>query len=668
MKTNISRRDFMKGAVAGALSLSAAGILGACSTDTAETPETEASTKEAIVETEAEPGTQESNSTEPVLTELAIPEAEAPAQTEYSCDVLVVGGGFAGLFAALEAKEAGADVLLVDKGRPGYSGLSAWASSHCYFDADLGDSKENFEYAMKYANEWICNMNWVDKWIEESKSVYEKCVEMGVLNQYATAAEEGYWVDGSIENDKLVDYHLAHLAEDRRPAFINALNEAGIPFVERCMVMDIVEDGGRVVGAMGLDVMSGTVMTFHAKSVILATGTGSYKPAGFPTAGDTFDGEYIGFTHGLPLTGQEFEDFHMSASFAPGNVLACNSWQYLESVWLCAPGGSTPENAAQNALGAANSVILPVFQSAVDGVTKIPKGEVVYGNSRGASSTGVEGDPRGGKQSSGVFKGDVFGAAPGMYSHYAGGIFCGIDDVEGKTAIEGLWVAGDGTNGCMSTGGTKSAPSGWTSNFAGVQGKVAGAAAAAYAASAEEAVIPADQIAAQTEEILAPMSVETGFDPNWARDVLVGIMAPYWVSIAKNGTAMEAALAQVVQFRNEVIPKLRATNGHELRLCHEMKHKALIAEAKLRASLERKESRGYHYRTDYPYRDDEYLCYITVQQTADGGMDVEKVDIKDEWKGDTSADYTERYATWRFPGEQDALNLPDITLTTSWGH
>lgn len=652
MKKNISRRDFLKGTMAGAVSLSAAGILGSHSAET--------------VLAEEAPAAGQESSTEAVLTELDIPEVPAPEQTEYSCDVLVVGGGFAGLFAALEAKAAGADVLLVDKGRPGYSGLSAWASSHCYFDEELGDSKENFLYAMKYANEWVCNLNWVDKWIEESKSVYEKCVELGILNQYATGEAEGYWTDGSIENDKLVDYHMAHLAEDRRPAFVNALNAAEIPFVERCMVMDIVENDGKVTGAMGLDVMSGAVMTFHAKSVILATGTGSYKPGGFPTGGDTFDGEYIGFTHGLPLTGQEFEDFHMSASFAPGNVLACNSWQYLESVWLCAPGGSTPENAAQNALGAANSVIIPVFESAVNGVTKIDKTEMAYGNNRGASHTGVEGDPRTGKQSSGIFKGDVFGAAPGMYSHYAGGIFCGIDDVEGKTSIEGLWVAGDGTNGCMSTGGTKSAPSGWTSNFAGVQGKVAGAAAASYAAGVGESVISEDQITAQTEEILAPMKLETGFDPNWARDVLVGIMAPYWVSIAKNGTAMEAALAQVTQFRNEIVPKLRATNGHELRLCHEVKHKALIAEAKLRASLERKESRGYHYRTDYPYRNDDYLCYITVQQNAEGGMDVEKVDIKDEWKGDTSADYTERYATWRFPGEQDALDLPDITLTTSW--
>lgn len=81
-------------------------------------------------------------------------------------------------------------------------------------------------------------------WIRESKSVYEKCVELGILNQYRTGAEEGFWVDGSIENDRLVDYHFAHLAEDRRTAFVNALNANGIPFVEHCMIMDIVEDGG----------------------------------------------------------------------------------------------------------------------------------------------------------------------------------------------------------------------------------------------------------------------------------------------------------------------------------------------------------------------------------------------------------------------------------------
>lgn len=46
----------------------------------------------------------------------------------YSGDILVVGSGFAGVFAAVEAAQAGAKVVLVDKGTVGWSGMSPWAS------------------------------------------------------------------------------------------------------------------------------------------------------------------------------------------------------------------------------------------------------------------------------------------------------------------------------------------------------------------------------------------------------------------------------------------------------------------------------------------------------------------------------------------------------------
>ncbi|MCD8075173.1 MAG: FAD-binding protein [Lachnospiraceae bacterium] len=651
MSKDISRRDFLKSVTAGSAGLAAAGILG--------------TTAFAEEETEAQTEAASSESTERVVTELDIPEAEAPDVTDYECDVLVVGGGFAGLFAAMSAKEAGSNVLLVDKGRPGYSGLSAWASSHNFFDEGYGDSKEEFEYAMMYSNEFLANIDWVQVWEEESKSVYEKCVELGILTQYTKGEDAGYWVDGTVQNDKLVDYHLDNIQYDRRLAFTKALNNQEIDYVEHTMIMDIIEEDGRIAGAIGMHVPSGTLITFRAKAVILCTGSGSYKPAGFPTGEDTFDGEYMGYMHGLPVTGQEFEDFHMSASYAPGNVLACNSWQYVENVWLCAPGGSTKENAAAKASGAAKSVITPVFDSAY-GITPVDKYELVTGNGRGASTSEDESDPRTGKYSSAVFKGDVFGAAPGMFTHFAGGIFCGIGDTEGKTSIEGLWVAGDGTNGCMATGGTKGAPSGWTSNFAGVQGKMAGAAAAAYAGGVSLAEIPDEEISSLSEEILAPLSVEKGYDPNWARDILTSIMGPYWITIAKNETSLSSALDQIVQFRTDIIPKLRATSGHDLRLCHEMKHKALVAELKLRASLERKESRGYHFRTDYPYRDDDYLCYITLQKGDDDSVEINKVDIKEDWKGDQTMSYEDRYgAYFRFPGETEAMDLPE-TEASSW--
>lgn len=590
----------------------------------------------------------------PVTKELPIPAAAPPQTTEYACDVLVVGGGMAGLFAALYAKDAGSDVLLVDKGYPGYSGQSPWAGCHCYFDPALGDSKEEYECRMIYGNEYLSNLNWARVWERESKLIYEKCRELGLLNQYPPAKETGHWVDGSVEHDRLVEYHRQYIADDRHAAVARALDSHGIPFVPQVMIMDVIEDNGKVTGAIGLHYKSGAILKFHAKAVILCTGSGTYKPSGVPISEDTYDGEYIGYMHGLPLTGQEFEDYHMTSSFFPGDVLALEAWKYLESCWLCAPGGGTPETIAQKIAMEAKSIVLPVFDSA-NGIA--PTDEPVYKgfSGWGGSQTGAPDDPRLGVFNSPSLKGDVYGAAPGLYSHYAGGIFCGIDDVEGKTAVRGLWVAGDGTNGCMVSGGSKRCPIGMTSNFAGVQGKIAGLAAAAYAADAPAARMPEEKTRKAAEEILAPLHVSKGFHPNWARDILTSVMGPYWITIAKNEDALKSALLQVENLRDHVIPKLRANSGHDLRLCHEMRHKVLIAELKLRASLERKESRGYHYRTDYPYRDDDYLCYITLQKADDGTVRIEKVNIKDEWKGDTGLPYEKRYGAWHFPGELEAL-------------
>lgn len=644
----LSRRSFLKGAGVALGGLGASAVMAACSPSTDGDDTTDNSST-----------TTGDNVSERVTTELPIPEVAPPSQTKYDCDVLVAGGGYAGLFAATAAHEAGKKVLLVDKGQPGYSGLSAWPSSHNYFDESLSDSAEQFEYAMMYSNEFLCNLDWNKVWERESKGIFEKCTEWGILDQYPTGQEEGFWVDGSTDNDKLVAYHEKYASYDRRAKVIPMLQAAGIEYLAHTMVVDVVEDDGKVVGAMGLDVKSGTVLTFNAKAVVLCTGTGSYKPAGFPTSGDTFDGEYIGYMHGLPVTGQEFEDFHMTASFAPGNVLSCNSWQYLECVWPCAPGGTTPEGAAQKAAGSARSVITPVFDSAY-GLVPLAKTEMTEPKGRGGAGEDHPDDPRQGKWSSPIFKGDVFAAAPGMYSHNAGGIFCGIDDLEGKTAISGLWVAGDGINGSMAAGPTKGAPAGWTSNFAGVQGKIAGAAAAAYVDNVASAAIPADKAVSLSDGILAPLSMEKGYDPNWARDELAAIMTPFWITIAKNETALKNALDRVQMIRDEIVPKLRAASGHDLRLCHEMRHKVLIAELKLRASLERKESRGYHFRSDYPYRDDNYLCFITLQKGNGNEVKMDKVAIKDAWKGDLNMPYTERYGGYRFPGETEAKNLPPL--------
>ena len=652
MAKSISRRDFIKG-MAGFGAASAVTALAGI-------PAAHAESEPELVER--------------VTTELPIPEVEAPAKTEYECDVLVIGGGFAGLNAAAAAADQGRSVVMLDKGRPGYSGLSPWPSSHRWADKEMGDDYDALRKCIQHGSEYLGNMDLYEVWLEESKGTYERLRDWGILDQYETAAESGFYNDSGDPADCSGDYqgyHEKFIQHDRRTKFAAVLRDKGIEYADYTMVTNVIVENNKVCGAIGFHVPSGAIITCHAKSVVMAMGGGCYKPTGFPTGGVTFDGEYIAYNLGLPIAGKEFDDFHMTLSWAPGNAFLNNNWTYLDPLWLCG-GDITPETAISYATTKGKVMVLDRVTKSVTGlaisdgtnVEDMTKQDVTR---RGGSTSENPGEVRFGKRNDTMYKGDIYGAAVGFGAHLTNGVFCGLDDLEGKTSIEGLWVSGDGMLACGPTGAAYPTGVGFTSNFVSTMGNRAGKAAAEYAASADLTRISDERIAEESEKILAPLSVEKGFDPNWARDQLMNIMSPYWVYIAKSEATLTAALTQVEYLRDKVIPKLQAASFHDVRLCLEMQHKVLNAELSLRASLARQETRGLHFRTDFPYRDDEnFLCFITLQKNAEGGMDIEKVPVKDEWKGDLSEDYKTRY-TYYFPRELETLGLPAEEETGGWG-
>jgi hypothetical protein len=82
---------------------------------------------------------------------------------------------------------------------------------------------------------------------------------------------------------------------------------------------------------------------------------------------------------------------------------------------------------------------------------------------------------------------------------------------------------------------------------------------------------------------------------------------------------------------------------------YEASNMVLNAEMRLRAGLFRTESRGCHYREDFPARDDDWLAWVLIRE-QEGAMLLEKEPIPDEWKPDLSRPYEERY-DWRLPNE-----------------
>jgi len=306
---DLSRRSFLTGTAGVSTAVAVTGLLGGPAFgQTSNTPDTKRAT-----------------------TELPIPaDAAPPKTTEYLYDVLVIGGGFAGLNAAIAARKAGQSVLMIDKGRPGYSGLSCFASSHRWFDPDFGDDAKAFRESIQKGGEYIVNLDWYQVWIDESKQAYQRLKEWKILAQYPKASKAG-------DYDKTQDFpgYREEFSElDRRTLFTNVLDSNGVQYLPRTMITDVVQQDGRVAGAMGFDVPSGVVLTFHAKAVILCTGGGSYKPSGFPTSSNTFDGEYIGYQLGLPIVGKEFDDFLCTGKCLPDELVGI-SRKHLALRWRC---------------------------------------------------------------------------------------------------------------------------------------------------------------------------------------------------------------------------------------------------------------------------------------------------------------------------------------------
>lgn len=671
---HVSRRDFMKvaGAFAGAVAV--AGATAGCAPAAKESSAGAEAPKEGSAALEKKGAValdidEASKTYLPLNTEYATPVYSAPEVTEYTCDVLVIGGGLAGTNAAVSAAKAGKSVVLVDKSYPGYSGLSAWPSCSAYWDPDRDIDLETWRQYHQQKSVYFADLEWEELWARESKAAFDRLQEWGWIEQHDRGidAEDGkFYMDGLPFHDDRWGYHqyVVNSGHDRHQVFAKVLEENGVTIVDHVMIADIIEDEGRVVGAVGLHYRSSTPITFAAKAVCMCTGSGCVKPAGYPLGGDTFDGLWMGYQHGLPITGMEFEDFHQTASYAPGNIQVNCGYQYSENIW---PTGGTVKDGNFRAPELIFEGREATYQygfyrgdwSKIE-ITEKAACSVAYAN-------GDETDQRIGKWTSPSPVGDSFGAAPGMPMHCIAGVWCGVDDKEGRTSIPGLWVAGDGTHAANMSGPNYGHERGSMSTFVSICGDIIGNAASKYIddEGLADPVLPSDKVQAVVDEMMAPATRERGYDPMWVRNVLQGIIAPGWILVAKSADSLGSALADVKRLQSIASGNMIAENGHDLRVAMEVEHQLVAMEMKLKAGLAREESRGMHYRTDFPFKDDKnFLHFITWTKGSDGEMERGRVEYPDSWKGDLSASYTERYPVlvtpeemWEYGTEEQKKNL-----------
>ncbi len=525
---------------------------------------------------------------------------------ENETDVLVVGSGIAGLFAAVKAHDAGADVLMVSKGRLGTSGMTPFARGIFAYDpATAGMNLDEF---------------------------------------VASVSRSAMQTNNPVFTRQMAEHSLARVNELKKWGFFDSplyfksfnkpMSQRKIPVMERVMLTHLIKENGVITGAAGFSLDETTIHFFKAKSVILCTGAGGFKPNGFPICDLTHDGTMMAYRIGARVTGKEWNDGHGARMKDPANVFGqwgpmlqrppettgvevhhdlgvdMNYQVYEQGPQSAEPSGPPPRKRQEYTGG-------PVRPAGFEHAGPPPRMGKPEGKHPENKHPGKrpEGPPPGmGGMASG-------GASAGMSIHKSEGLVP-INE-HGASTIPGLYAAGDALGSSMSGGIYTQVGSSLAGSA--VQGAIAASAAAAYAKGRSMPTISSARRKKIKAEILAPLQRDRGYSPAWVTQTLQGIMIPNFVLYIKKERMLTAALAYIEELRDHHQPMLKAADLHELRLAHETANMILNAEMKLRASIMRKESRCSHFRLDYPEMDTaNWNAWINIFKGSDGTMQLEK--------------------------------------------
>ncbi|WP_304425789.1 FAD-dependent oxidoreductase [uncultured Adlercreutzia sp.] len=296
-----SRRTFLKGVALGGAAMVAAGMVEGCAPQTKGEDEGLASTGS-----------------------VAMGGDHAPVVTE--TDVVVVGAGLAGLFAARNAMKKGQRVVIVDKGLYGHSGASGINWGHSMFNGGYqnGDIENNLNEYLQgrlLGNDGVAPQGYMGALVKASQDlrIFDVATEIGCVVE--RSGEDG----SVVGNDFLMHGFFPRILASQ-------VRRDGAVIKDRCMMLDILQaDDGSAAGVVAMDLVNGTAQVVRAKSVVMAMGSGcwcdGWSGVGAETSSgleQTGDGQAILLGHGVALTALEyFMPYWYSGS--PASIARCQN-------------------------------------------------------------------------------------------------------------------------------------------------------------------------------------------------------------------------------------------------------------------------------------------------------------------------------------------------------
>jgi succinate dehydrogenase/fumarate reductase flavoprotein subunit len=547
----------------------------------------------------------------------------------YETDVLVIGGGIAGCFSAIRAREEGADVLMVDKGYAGKAGATPIASlGFMVYNPEWDMDLDACMAAVSEKGEYVNDRSWTEIIFRESLPAYEELVDWGV--NFRVEDPDGAPYFKRYPPFAVVPIGVPTTAMPSR----RRAEKVGVRILDKIVITDLLKEGDRVIGAVGFSLLEGDRCLFLAGATVVATGFTSVLWG---------NGDAIAYRVGAELTTKEYAYTWPGAGTLPeGQRAAAARTMYMrfkdaEGADIDVSSNYEMDLTMEFLIHAGRG---PIFWN-LDGALPEDIERMKKRQESAFPHDPVDFDPGGG----GRFQMD--GGDGGMnVCPQTGGIW--PVDMSCATTLPGLFAAGEAC-GTRYIGARHPGP-GFGLAGSAVTGSRAGRGAARFARENSKPVPDRGEVERLMEVLITPIERKGGFSPRWVTRVLQNTITPYFMKYIKHGERLQAGLT-IVEFLNDhAVPRLFARDHHELWLAHETRNMVQSAEMILRSSLFRTESRGNHYREDFPRRDDnDWLAWVKLRE-SDGKMQLWKEPIPAEWRPDPARSYEERYPR-RYPGE-----------------
>ena len=516
-------------------------------------------------------------------------------------DILCVGGGLAGLMAAIGARKAGARAIVAEKGNAAHGGAGRIGADHFggyYPDVHGPDMEAYIDYMLTQPMSGlhaVLSRDVIRAQFRKTMEVVEMWESWGIPMKY-----KGKYTPGGhgIPGNKLM--HVHYQGRGQKPILAKKALEAGAEIMDRVMVFELLGGPDRVTGALAVDTREDKLIEFSAKAVFLGTGLimrmypnitpGLIGNELHPPTG-TGDGQAMAYRLGTELVSQEkcmhwvgIKNFSRPGKGTWVGVYKDKDGKVI-GPFVTKPmrqyGDSTPDmdpllfyNLRKNGRG-------PVYLDGSGMTDEDLEYMRLWLLHEGNVAVLKHMDEEGIDHRKSPVEFITYGLTPGGKMSV---------NERAETSVKGLYAAGDE----ISVG----------VGYAATFGYIAGENAAQYAgeAPAPDTDKEKDKIAQKREMVEEIQSRQSG--PGWydANVALQCTMQDY-CGMVRWMEMLEAGMTHLRRLKEKAYAGIRAGNRWELTRCLEVLNLYDLGELMFQANLEVKESRGQHPRLDYPVTD-----------------------------------------------------------------